>query len=221
MGLVLKRSENHCFIYPSPLPGYQCEYKKRTGGKPDGCAVIFKSSRLSLLSAHPAEYLRPGIPLLDRDNVGLVVLLQPKPPDGAADQTRDPSEFICVANTHLLFNPRRGDIKLAQLAILLAEVSRLSRRPDGSTNPVVMCGDFNSVPWSPLYNLLVMGHLDYQGIPTSWVRNKCMHTHSLTLTFIYAQCMYTVSYSVHIEEFSQGASTNVLRMLSNYLCSCP
>ncbi|KAE8286571.1 Protein angel-like protein 2 [Larimichthys crocea] len=140
--------------------GYQCEYKKRTGKKPDGCAVVFKSSRLSLLSSNPVEYFRPGDALLDRDNVGLVVLLRPNDAAGRSD----PSAFICVANTHLLYNPRRGDIKLAQLAILFAEVNRLSRLPDGSANPVVLCGDFNSTPWSPLYRFLTTGCLDYRGL---------------------------------------------------------
>ncbi|XP_036943188.1 protein angel homolog 2 isoform X3 [Acanthopagrus latus] len=148
--------------------GYQCEYKKRTGRKPDGCAVVFKSSRLSLLSSNPVEFFRPGDALLDRDNVGLVVLLKPK------DVTfqSDPSTFICVANTHLLYNPRRGDIKLAQLAILLAEIRRLNRLPDGSTNPVVLCGDFNSTPWSPLYSFLTTGSLDYRGLQISTVSGQ-------------------------------------------------
>ncbi|XP_020483284.2 protein angel homolog 2 isoform X1 [Labrus bergylta] len=149
--------------------GYQCEYKKRTGSKPDGCAVIFKSSRLSLLSSNPVEYLRPGDALLDRDNVGLVLLLRPN--DATAAQP-DPSAFICVANTHLLYNPRRGDIKLAQLAILLAEIRRLSRRSDGSTSPVVLCGDFNSTPWSPLYSFLTTGCLDYRGMQIGMVSGQ-------------------------------------------------
>ncbi|XP_039981819.1 protein angel homolog 2 [Xiphias gladius] len=148
--------------------GYQCEYKKRTGRKPDGCAVIFKSSRLSLLSSHPVEFFRPGDALLDRDNVGLVVLLRPNSAIGHAD----PSAFVCVANTHLLYNPRRGDIKLAQLAILLAEIGRLSRLPDGSTNPVVLCGDFNSTPWSPLYRFLTTGCLDYGGLQIGMVSGQ-------------------------------------------------
>ncbi|CAF96131.1 unnamed protein product, partial [Tetraodon nigroviridis] len=71
---------------------------------------------------------------------------------------------ICVANTHLLYNPRRGDVKLAQLAILLAEISRLSRLPGGSTGPVVLCGDFNSTPLSPLYSFLTTGCLNYSGL---------------------------------------------------------
>ncbi|XP_068198648.1 protein angel homolog 2 isoform X2 [Antennarius striatus] len=148
--------------------GYQCEYKKRTRGKPDGCAILFKSSRLSLLSSHPVEFFRPGDALLDRDNVGLVVLLQPK---YAMDQS-DPSDFICVANTHLLYNPRRGDVKLAQLAILLAEIGRLSRAPNGSTSPVLLCGDFNSTPWSPLYNFLTTGFLNYRGLEIGMVSGQ-------------------------------------------------
>ncbi|XP_026197805.1 protein angel homolog 2 isoform X2 [Anabas testudineus] len=148
--------------------GYHCEYKKRTGSKPDGCAIIFKSSRLSLLSSNPVEFFRPGDAVLDRDNVGMVVLLRPNTTMGRSD----PSAFICVANTHLLYNPRRGDIKLSQLAILLAEIRRLSRLPDGMTNPVVLCGDFNSTPWSPLYTFLTTGCLEYRGLPTGMVSGQ-------------------------------------------------
>lgn len=143
------------------VSGYQCEYKKRTGSKPDGCAIVFKSSRLSLLSSNPVEFLRPGDALLDRDNVGLVLLLQPR---------EAASSSICVANTHLLYNPRRGDVKLAQLAILLAEISRLSRLPNGSSSPVVLCGDFNSTPLSPLYTFLTTGCLHYGGLKMGSVR---------------------------------------------------
>lgn len=148
--------------------GYQCVYKKRTGQKPEGCAMVFKSSRLSLVSAHPLEYLRPGDALLDRDNVGLVLLLRPVAGSGQSD----PSDFICVANTHLLYNPRRGDIKLAQLAILLAEISRLSRLPDGSASPVVVCGDFNSTPWSPLYRFLTQGCMEFKDMPIGMVSGQ-------------------------------------------------
>ncbi|KAK2855902.1 hypothetical protein Q5P01_004637 [Channa striata] len=147
--------------------GYQCEYKKRTGSKPDGCAIFFKSSRLSLFSSNPIEFFRSGDVVLDRDNVGLVVLLKPN-----SGGWSDPSTFICVANTHLLYNPRRGDVKLAQLAILLAEIGRLSRLPDGSTNPVVLCGDFNSTPGSPLYNFLTTGCLEYGGLQIGMVSGQ-------------------------------------------------
>ncbi|XP_039594030.1 protein angel homolog 2 isoform X1 [Polypterus senegalus] len=137
--------------------GYQCEYKMRTGRKPDGCAIGFKRSRFSLVSSHPVEFFRHGIPLLDRDNVGLVVLLKPT-------VHRSSSCNICVANTHLLYNPRRGDIKLTQLAMLLAEISAVSLEENGHRSPIILCGDFNSVPGSPLYSFIKDGRLNYQGL---------------------------------------------------------
>ncbi|KAJ7341091.1 hypothetical protein JRQ81_004813 [Phrynocephalus forsythii] len=137
--------------------GYHCEYKMRTGRKPDGCATCFKTSKFNLLSSNPVEFFRRNIPLLDRDNVGLVLLLQPRFSCQAATA-------ICVANTHLLYNPRRGDIKLTQLAMLLAEITNVAIREDGLFCPLVICGDFNSVPHSPLYKFLMEGKLNYEGL---------------------------------------------------------
>ncbi|XP_016378515.1 protein angel homolog 2 isoform X2 [Sinocyclocheilus rhinocerous] len=145
--------------------GYHCEYKRRTGLKPDGCAVVFKRERFSLVSCHPIEYFQCGIPLLDRDNVGLIVLLRPIDPHCSLTN-------ICVANTHLLYNPRRGDIKLAQLAMLLAEISRVAQLPDSNVCPVLLCGDFNSVPWSPLYRFIRDSRLEYDGLPIGKVSGQ-------------------------------------------------
>lgn len=103
------------------------------------------------------EFFRHNIPLLDRDNVGLVLLLQPR-------HLCKATAAVCVANTHLLYNPRRGDIKLAQLAMLLAEITSVAFRKEGCFCPLVLCGDFNSVPSSPLYNFLREGKLNYEGL---------------------------------------------------------
>ncbi|NWH71296.1 ANGE2 protein, partial [Piaya cayana] len=137
--------------------GYHCEYKMRTGRKPDGCAICFKTSKFSLISSNPVEFFRRDIPLLDRDNVGLVLLLQPK-------FHCETNAAICIANTHLLYNPRRGDIKLTQLAMLLAEIASVASQKDGTFCPIVICGDFNSVPGSPLYRFIKEGKLNYEGL---------------------------------------------------------
>ena len=108
------------------------------------------------------EYFRPGSELLNRDNVGLVLLLQPLVPEGLGQVSVAP---LCVANTHVLYNPRRGDVKLAQMAILLAEVDKVARLSDGSHCPIILCGDLNSVPDSPLYNFIKDGELQYHGMP--------------------------------------------------------
>lgn len=149
------------------LAGFTCFYKRRTGCKTDGCAVCYKPTRFRLLCASPVEYFRPGLDLLNRDNVGLVLLLQPLVPEGLGQVSVAP---LCVANTHVLYNPRRGDIKLAQMAILLAEVDKVARLSDGSHCPIILCGDLNSVPDSPLYNFIRDGELQYHGMP-AWKVN--------------------------------------------------
>uniref|UniRef100_A0A4W3I209 Endonuclease/exonuclease/phosphatase domain-containing protein n=1 Tax=Callorhinchus milii TaxID=7868 RepID=A0A4W3I209_CALMI len=114
---------------------------------------------------HLQQYLRPGVETLDRDNVGLLLLLQPQ--DEESPQAWPP---ICVANTHLIYNPRRGDIKLAQLALLFAEIDRLAGLGSGAGDtrcPVILCGDMNSAPHSPLYQFIQDGQLDYYGMPVS------------------------------------------------------
>lgn len=161
------------FDYSLPsVAGYHCEYKRRTGHKLDGCMVAFKMSRFTLFSSHPVEFFRHGIPILDRDNVGLIVVLKPVGASGSEHN-------VCVVTTHLLYNPRRGDIKLAQLALLLAEVGRVARRGDGSTCPILLCGDFNSVPASPLYTFITDSRLEYGGMPIGKVRDMVHHVCSL------------------------------------------
>ena len=105
---------------------------------------------------------------MNRDNIGLIVGLQPK--DGTS-KSKKPTVFI--ANTHILFNKNRGDIKLLQLAKLLSEIEELSKvtshLPEKATaediyNPIIICGDFNSTPSSPLYDFATRGKLTYEGL---------------------------------------------------------
>ncbi|NXP68740.1 ANGE1 protein, partial [Chloropsis cyanopogon] len=157
--------ENHYWEQLEPTfkeMGFACFYKRRTGTKTDGCAVCYKRSRFQLISLSPIEYFRPGLDILNRDNVGLVLLLQPVLPEGLGLKAVSP---LCVANTHVLFNPRRGDIKLAQVALLLAEIDKIARTTEGSYYPVILCGDLNSVPDSPLYKFIRNGELSYHGMP--------------------------------------------------------
>jgi protein angel len=166
------------FFYPEMQKlGYQGAYKKRTRNMHDGCATFFKTSSFECDAVVPVEYLKPGIPVLDRDNVALLLLLQPKLQLGSGASSRSSSASaskLCVANTHLLFNPRRGDVKLAQLMTLFAEIDRLAFRGTGATasvkdtlyHPVVFCGDLNMEPFSGLYEFVSRGslHVEEQNI---------------------------------------------------------
>lgn len=106
--------------------------------------------------------------MLDRDNIAMVVMLTPKSKPRNCS-THDSGGQICIANTHLLFNPGRGDIKLAQLRILLAEVDKIAFRGLSQTHkplyhPVIICGDLNSEPNCDLYKFIDTGALRYEGL---------------------------------------------------------
>ncbi|KAF0044449.1 hypothetical protein F2P81_003607 [Scophthalmus maximus] len=163
--------ENHYHeqLYPVLCQmGYTCVYKRRTGTKTDGCAICYRSGCFSEVSVSPLEFYRPDSELLNRHNVGIVLLLRPVVTHGSETHARGP--LLCVANTHLLFNPRRGEVKLAQLAMMLAEIDSVvkSCKAKGERCNVVFCGDFNSVPHMPLYHLITTGELHYQGLP-AWM----------------------------------------------------
>lgn len=89
------------------------------------------------------------MPLLCKDNIGLVSMLETKHELGV--RTRK----LLVATTHLLFSHRREEVRLAQIRLLLAEIDRLTlvtskTHPMVSARiPCILTGDFNSSPIGP------------------------------------------------------------------------
>ena len=148
--------------------GYSGLYKKRTGSHSDGCAVFYNASRVKVAEWRGIEFQR-RVSVLDRDNVGIVVRFE----------MSEESVGFCVATTHLLFNPRAGEVKLAQLACLLAELDKMATPSPGKPHlPCVLCGDMNSLPQSPLLGFIETGRLDYSqlsGGDVSGYHNKGPH----------------------------------------------
>lgn len=68
------------------------------------------------------EFLQPNITLLNRDNVAIIAKFAPK--------DNPEAEFV-VATTHLLYNPRRQDVRLAQTQVLLSELERMAYKKHG------------------------------------------------------------------------------------------
>lgn len=132
--------------------GYRAIFKSRTGDKQDGCAIFYKILKFKLDKYSLVEYSRQGVPVLNRDNVGIVCRLIPR-------GKNDLPAFV-VGTTHLLFNPKREDVRLAQMAVFLAELEKLSF-VDGGSLPIIMSGDFNCSTSSEVYKLVLTGRSDY------------------------------------------------------------
>ncbi|ORX56649.1 DNase I-like protein [Piromyces finnis] len=131
--------------------GYTGFYKQRTGIEEDGLAIFIKNNEYNVLLHQTIEYKMTDLsPSLDRDNVALITVLEHK-----KSKIR-----VCVATTHLLFNPNQGIIKFAQYQTLTLTIREILRNnKDYNANiPIIVTGDFNTRADSILYNYIVSGH---------------------------------------------------------------
>ncbi|KAK2399040.1 DNAse I superfamily protein [Trifolium repens] len=142
--------------------GYRGIWKMRTGNPVDGCAIFWRTSRFNLLYEESIEFNRFGL----RDNVAQICVLEIINQNGSLPPSLTGSRKVVVCNTHVLYNPNRGEIKLGQVRILLDKAQAVSQLWNNS--PVIICGDFNCTPKSPLYNFIAEQKLDLSGID----RNK-------------------------------------------------
>ncbi|KAG0054621.1 hypothetical protein BGZ83_010749, partial [Gryganskiella cystojenkinii] len=141
--------------------GYTGFYKRRNGDKPDGCAMFYRDSRVKAIVIEAVDYLTNEF--ITQDNVGIVGIFE------ITEGTQ--SKQVCVATTHILYNPRRGMIKIAQLRMLLEKAEDLIKRSDGGI-PLVLCGDLNALPHSLVYRYLAEENVDVTSIPENYMSGQ-------------------------------------------------
>lgn len=105
------------FLIPFRELGYNYLYKKRSNDKPDGLLLLWRAEQFILVDHLEVEYNQPSVDVLNRDNVALVARLALR---------ESPSTQFVIATTHLLYNPKRNDVRLAQMQILMAEIERIA-----------------------------------------------------------------------------------------------
>ncbi|KAK0462617.1 Endonuclease/exonuclease/phosphatase [Desarmillaria tabescens] len=142
----------------------------------DGCATFYNAARFKLVEKVLIEFSAVAMQrqdfkktddmfnrVLGKDHIAVVCLLEDK-------QTG--TRYV-IANAHIHWDPAYRDVKLVQVALLVEEIEKVAsafaRYPppagmatkytDGSKIPVIICGDFNSVPESGVYEFLQNGVL--------------------------------------------------------------
>ncbi|CAN6583617.1 unnamed protein product [Malus baccata var. baccata] len=145
------------------LKGYIGFWKMRTGNPVDGCAIFWRTSRFKLVHEESIEFNKLGL----RDNVAQICVLEPIRQNSTKNTAALPTSStgtnkVVICNIHVLYNPRRGEIKLGQVRVLLDRAHTVSKIWNGA--PIVLCGDFNCTPKSPLYNFISEQKLDLSGV---------------------------------------------------------
>ena len=136
---------------------YTSVYAQRPG-RADGLLIAYDALRFEQIGKELivnfddlAEIHDKHKKLLTRANIGLCLLIR--------DKVTGVS-FLC-ANTHLYWNPRKSEVKLAQTRFFIEELVRHfgSEWKEVGLPPLVFAGDFNSVPTSDLYKRITRNNL--------------------------------------------------------------
>ncbi|CAD6186910.1 unnamed protein product [Caenorhabditis auriculariae] len=135
--------------------GYAGLLKTRTGGLfIDGCAIFYKPHKFDILEYRFVEYFVAPNTNMDREQIAQIAKLR----------CRVTGEIVLFANTHLLFNKTRGDVKLGQLALLFANIHDM-KASTGNPCSVIVTGDFNMEPNSAVYRYAANGMINLGGLP--------------------------------------------------------
>ncbi|PWA45488.1 carbon catabolite repressor protein 4-like protein 2 [Artemisia annua] len=190
--------------------GYQALYKKKTAEvfngsimTIDGCATFFRRDRFSHVKKYEVEFNKAAQSLTDalvpsaqkktalnrlvKDNVALIVVLEAKFSNHGVDNLGK-RQLVCVANTHVNVQQDLKDVKLWQVHTLLKGLEKIAASAD---IPMLVCGDFNSVPGSAPHALLAIGkvdpmHPDLAVDPLGILRPATKLTHTLPLVSAYS-----------------------------------
>uniref|UniRef100_A0A183C2R0 Endo/exonuclease/phosphatase domain-containing protein n=1 Tax=Globodera pallida TaxID=36090 RepID=A0A183C2R0_GLOPA len=135
--------------------GYQSLFTPRKGlDMPDGCATFWRSDHLKLIKSN-SVYYNLGVNGMHKDNVALV----------------GTQSAICISNTHIFYNMKHGQIKLAQMAFLLCSMHEMESQICANARQFVhfaghiLCGDFNMIPTTPLHRFMIERSVDLCQIP--------------------------------------------------------
>ncbi|NXA45278.1 PDE12 phosphodiesterase, partial [Nothocercus julius] len=145
----------------------------------EGLATFFRRDKFSLLSRHDIAFsealLSDPVHAVLRDKLAVYPVVQEKVLQRSSvlqvsvfQSAADPSRKICVANTHLYWHPKGGNIRLIQIAIALSHIKHIACDLYPSI-PIIFCGDFNSTPSSGTYSFISSGSVaeDHK----DWVSN--------------------------------------------------
>ncbi|KAL7670065.1 hypothetical protein ACOME3_005003 [Neoechinorhynchus agilis] len=123
--------------------GFEGYFTKRDDPKTDGCATFYQTNTFSRITNIDVN-LQRGL-TLSHPNVAQITILQ-------HNAIKDFQ--LCVCNVHICFNPRRGDVKLAQIVLVLSELYKYTRHHDGHCVPIILAGDFNVTSNSPIWKFI-------------------------------------------------------------------
>jgi mRNA deadenylase 3'-5' endonuclease subunit Ccr4 len=141
--------------------GYGAQYARKFGGRPDGCAILYRREAFELIGVRSFRYADAGGSAPDTGHIAMVALLQ----SGGG--------VLGVINTHLAWDPpdsaRSAQHGLRQAHQLVAEYENSAAQARGW----IVTGDFNATPGSEIVTAMEQASFQYahRGLPEVFTCN--------------------------------------------------
>lgn len=136
--------------------GFKSLYLQRNRRK-DGCLIAFNNEKFQVHDVEEVQFddianfmeNESAKTNVKRSNVGLIALMSSR---------QDPTKQFISSTAHIYWNPRKPEVKSFQTRYLVSRIDNFISVGGLSADiPVFIAGDFNSVPFSEPYQLLING----------------------------------------------------------------
>lgn len=127
--------------------------------------TAWRKSLFTFVEKHEVPFnFDPDSEIYDNTKTCLITVLK----------SRQSSFLAIIANTHLFYSCRRGDIKLAQTNLVLSCLAEIEKYYTFTGNKVLVffCGDFNSGPSSGIFRLITQGSYDCKSLQRSAISGQ-------------------------------------------------
>jgi 2',5'-phosphodiesterase len=103
------------------------------------------------------------------------------------------NEYIVLANTHLFYHPDAELVRILQVNIATTYLSSLCGKysQNGEKVRLIFCGDFNSVPTSPVYEYMMNKRIERSHRIFEKTRNNIDLSHNFQFESAYGKPKYT------------------------------
>ncbi|KAL4487506.1 hypothetical protein ABPG72_007026 [Tetrahymena utriculariae] len=136
--------------------------------KKDGCTTIFKKEEYEeiysvKLDLDQSSSIYSELKWINCENICLFTLLKDK---------KKPNSFILMGNTHFIYSPQMGLVKLGQAKLITSAIKSILETEGDKSIDVFLCGDFNFIPNSALYSFFTQQSINFESLPLHEVSNQ-------------------------------------------------
>ena len=156
----LEEEDNEDFLNKLKENNFDYRFKKRPKQNKielkEGCGIFYNINKFELIESFELEYKCKDSFIVNKENVAIFILLKNK----IEYKNAKNNDLLLIVCSHLLFNDKRGDIKLGQIYELQKSISAIKIKYKQFNIRIIFCCDLNSTEISNIYEYLTNNFLN-------------------------------------------------------------